>query len=197
MSTCALALVLLLDASASIFPDEWRLQVEGHAAAFEDSAVLRAVGRSPGLAVTALSFSDDAREMVSWRILRSAEEARSFARSLREAPRGEAGGTDIGGALFAGMQQLAHAPCAPEEAVIDLVTDGEAAEGRTHQARAYAEAQGVRVNALGVGAEHAGDWLREHAITPGGFAMAAPDWPSFAAAIRRKVTLELAQAGLQ
>ncbi|MEI6159409.1 MAG: DUF1194 domain-containing protein [Roseococcus sp.] len=116
---------------------------------------------------------------------------------MRNAPRGEAHGTDIGGALFAALDRLAQAPCTPEEEVIDLVTDGDAPEARTHQARAYAEAQGVRVNALGVGPESAGDWLREHAITPGGFAMAAPNWASFAAAIRRKVTLELAQAGLR
>ena len=64
MSACAIALVLLLDASASIFPAEWRLQAEGHASAFEDAAVLRAIERGPGIAVTALSFSDDARDMV-------------------------------------------------------------------------------------------------------------------------------------
>jgi hypothetical protein len=197
MSACALALVLLLDASASIFPAEWQLQAEGHAAAFEDAAVLRAITRGPGVAVSALSFSDEAREMVPWRILRSAEDARGFADALRTSPRGEVAGTDIGGAIFAALDQFATAPCAPEEEVIDLVTDGESAEARTHQARAYAEAQGVRVNALGVGPPEAGDWLREHAITPGGFAMAAPDWASFAAAIRRKVTLELAQAGLR
>ncbi|MBS7788776.1 DUF1194 domain-containing protein [Roseococcus sp. SDR] len=197
MSACALALVLLLDASASIFPAEWQLQAEGHAAAFEDAAVQRAITRGPGVAVAALSFSDEAREMVPWRILRSAADAQAFATALREAPRGEVAGTDIGGAIFAALDQLATAPCAPEEEVIDLVTDGESAEARTHQARAYAEAQGVRVNALGVGPPEAGDWLREHAITPGGFAMAAPDWASFAAAIRRKVTLELAQAGLR
>lgn len=197
MSPCALALVLLLDASASIFPAEWQLQAEGHAAAFEDAVVTRAIARGPGVAVTALSFSDDAREMVPWRILTSAQDARDFAAALRAAPRGEAAGTDIGGALFAAMDRLAEAPCTPDEEVIDLVTDGESAEARTHQARAYAEAQGIRVNALGVGAEEAGDWLREHAITPGGFAMAAPDWASFAAAIRRKVMLELAQAGIR
>ncbi|MBX9749588.1 MAG: DUF1194 domain-containing protein [Roseococcus sp.] len=197
MSPCALALVLLLDASASIFPREWQLQAEGHAAAFEDAAVLRAIARGPGVAVTALSFSDDAREMVPWRILREPQDARDFAAELRQAPRGAAAGTDIGGALLAAMDRLAHAPCAPEEEVIDLVTDGEAAEAGTQQARATAEAQGVRVNALGVGPAEAGDWLREHAITPGGFAMAAPDWASFAAAIRRKVMLELAQAGIR
>jgi len=197
MSACALALVLLLDASASILRREWQLQAEGHGSAFEDDAVLRAIARGPGLAVTALSFSDDAREMVPWRILRGAQDAPDFAAELRAAPRGEAAGTEIGGALFAAMDRLAEAPCTPDEVVIDLVTDGEAPEARTREARACAEALGVRVNALGVGPEESGEWLREHAITPGGFAMAAPDWARFAAAIRRKAMLELAQAGLR
>lgn len=197
MSPCALALVLLLDASASIMPNEWTLQTEGHATAFEDPAVLRSIARGPGVAVTALSFSDDTRAMLSWRILRSAEDARDFATELRAAPRGEAGGTDIGGALFAAMEALGQAPCTPEDEVIDLVTDGESSELRTQQAREAAQVAGVRVNALGVGPETAGDWLRDHAVTQGGFVMAAPDWASFAVAIRRKVTLELAQAGLR
>ena len=36
-----------------------------------------------------------------WRILRGPEDARGFAEALRNAPRGETHGTDIGGALFA------------------------------------------------------------------------------------------------
>lgn len=194
MSGCALALVLLLDASASILPVEWELQTAGHAAAFEDATVQRAISRGPGVAITALSFSDEARDMVPWRILRGTEDARGFGQALRDAPRGEVGGTRIGAALFTALERIAQAPCVPEEAVIDLVTDGEAPPEATRQAHTYAEIQGVRINALGVGAEDAGDWLRENAITPDGFALAAPDWASFAAAIRRKVALELAQA---
>jgi Ca-activated chloride channel family protein len=192
MSACALALVLLLDASASILPPEWRLQTQGHAAAFEDPAVHRAIARGEGVAVTALSFSDHAREMVGWRILRDGTDAAGFAEALREAPRGLPSGTDVGGALLVAMDRLEAAPCAAEQQVIDLATDGEANERRAQAARARAEERGVRINAIGVASAQAGDWLRENAVTPGGFVMEAPDWPSFAVAIRRKVTLELA-----
>ena len=192
MSACALALVLLLDASASILPPEWWLQAEGHAAAFEDAAVNRAIARGEGVAVTALSFSDGAREMVAWRILRDETDAAGFAAALRLAPRGTPSGTDIGGAILAGIHRLDAAPCVADQQVIDLATDGEANGVRTQEARGRAEARGVRINAIGVASSRAGEWLRENAVTTGGFVMEAPDWPSFAVAIRRKVTLELA-----
>lgn len=192
MSACVIALVLLLDASASILPPEWRLQTQGHAAAFEDPAVHRAISRGEGVAVTAVSFSDNAREMVSWRILRDETDAARFADALRGAPRGIPAGTDVGGALLFAMDRLDAAPCAADQQVIDLATDGEANPHRAREARARAEARGVRINAIGVGSAAAGNWLRENTVTSGGFVMEAPDWPSFAVAIRRKVTLELA-----
>lgn len=192
MSACALALVLLLDASASILPPEWQLQTQGHAAAFEDAAVNRAIARGEGVAVTALSFSDNAREMVAWRILRDETDAADFAAALRAAPRGLPSGTDVGGALLVAMDRLDATPCMADQRVIDLATDGEANPIRAREARSRAEERGVRINAVGVGSSRAGDWLRENTVTSGGFVMEAPDWPSFAVAIRRKVTLELA-----
>lgn len=192
MSACALALVLLLDASASILPPEWQLQTQGHAAAFEDPTVQRAISRGEGVAVTALAFSVATVEMVGWRILRDDSDAAGFAAELRDAPRGMPSGTNIGGALLVAMERLEAAPCTADQQVIDLATDGEASAPRTREARALAEIRGIRINAIGVGPLSAGDWLRENAVTSGGFVMEAPDWPSFAAAIRRKVTLELA-----
>jgi len=192
MIACAVALVLLMDASASILPAEWDLQREATAAAFQDPAVRAAIARDGGVAVTAIAFSDDSTTIVPWRHLREAADAEGFARELAAAPRGPVGGTDIGGALFAALAALAEAPCAAEQEIIDLATDGEAPEAPTHRARAYAEAQGVRINALGVGNPEAAQWLRENAITPGGFALTAASWEEFSRAIRRKLTLELA-----
>lgn len=192
MIACAVALVLLMDASASILPQEWDLQRVATAAAFRDPAVRAAIARDGGVAVTAIAFSDGTTPMVPWRHLRTAADAEAFAAELAAAPRGPAGGTDIGAALFAAMAALAEAPCAAEQEVVDLATDGEAAEAPVHRARAYAEAQGVRINALGIGPESAVEWLRENAITQGGFALAAAGWEEFPRAIRRKLTLELA-----
>ncbi|MCU0945143.1 MAG: DUF1194 domain-containing protein [Rubritepida sp.] len=192
MIACAVALVLLMDASASILHNEWTLQRDATAAAFRDPQVLAALERDGGVAVTAIAFSDAVTTIVPWRHLRDGADAARFADELAAAPRGAAGGTDIGAALFAGMAALAEAPCTAEQEVMDLATDGEAHEAPVHQARAYAEAQGVRINALGVGAPEAAEWLRTHAITPGGFALGADSWADFPRAIRRKLTMELA-----
>lgn len=40
MNACAIALVLVFDASAFLFPAQWQMQAGGHAAAFEDAAAL-------------------------------------------------------------------------------------------------------------------------------------------------------------
>lgn len=195
-AVCAAALVLLLDASASILPDEWRVQVEATAAGLEDAAVTRIVERGPGVAVKAIAFSDGAVTMVGWRHLRTASDAARFADALRAAPRGPTMGTDIGAALGAALDALDEAPCAAEQEVIDLSTDGEAAPDPVRDARDRAASRGARINALGVGAPEAAEWLRENAVTPGGFALDAPDWGAYGAAIRRKLTLELAGESL-
>lgn len=191
-AVCAAALVLLLDASGSIRPDEWRVQVEATAAGLEDPAVARIVERGPGVAAKAIAFSDGATTMVGWRHLRTAADARSFAAALRAAPRGPSAGTDIGAALEAALDSLDAAPCAAEQEVVDLSTDGEAPAEPVHAARDRAAERGARINALGVGAPEAAEWLRANAVTPGGFALHAGRWEDYPAAIRRKLTLELA-----
>ncbi len=191
-AVCAAALVLLPDASGSILPDEWRVQVEATAAGLEDAAVACILERGPGVAAKAIAFSDDTTTLVGWRHLRTAEDARRFAAALRAAPRGASAGTDIGRALEVALDSLDAAPCEAEQEVIDLSTDGEAPAGPVHAARERAAGRGARINALGVGAPEAAEWLRENAVTPGGFALHAGRWEDYPAAIRRKLTLELA-----
>lgn len=192
MISCVVALVLLLDTSSSIQLPDWVLQVEGHAAAFEDPRVHRAIERGPGVAVTALAFGQGSRELVPWTILRGEEDAQDFAADLRNAQHSRDSATDIGGALSDGIQTLARAPCRADQEVIDLVTDGEADPGPARRSRAAAHALGIRINAVGVGAAGAGDWLRENAVTPSGFAIQISDWEAFAPAIRRKIEVEVA-----
>lgn len=91
-----------------------------------------------------------------------------------------------------GVEAFQDAPCAAEQRVVDLVTDGEAAELPARNAREQAELAGVRINALGVGNDTAAEWLRENAITMGGFAMHAEGWGEFARAILRKINMEVA-----
>lgn len=189
---CALALVLLLDASASILPAEWRAQQEGHAAALEDAEIHAAIAREGPVAIAVLAFSDDVRPMLDWRVIQGPADARAAAAALRLAARPTPLGTDIGAALWAGLDLLATAPCQAEREVMDLVTDGEAPVEGVLRARAYAEAQGVTINALAVGPEAAEAWLRANAATPSGFVLRADGWASFAPALRRKLLMEMA-----
>jgi hypothetical protein len=189
---CTVALVLLLDASGSIAAPDWQAQLGGTADALEHPAVVRLIEAGEGVAVTAIAFDFNTRELLPWRVLRGERDAVAYAAQLRMADRGGAGGTDIAGALRAGLAALDAAPCGADEAVIDLATDGEADSVTTRQARDAAIVAGVRINAIGVGAESASGWLREHAITPGGFAIAVSGWGDFAAAMRRKLSLEVA-----
>lgn len=190
MISCAVALVLLLDASASITPPDWRLQLEGHADAIE--AIGPTVQRGEPVAVAAFAFSELVQPLVRWRLIRTEADAREVAAELRQAPRGQMGGTEIPHALRVARNAMADAPCQAEQEVIDLVTDGEAHGPATARERDLAAAEGVRINALGVGSPEAADWLRQHAVTPGGFVMQVERWEDFARAIRRKIALEVA-----
>ena len=194
---CSVALVLLLDASGSVTAPDWRLQVHGTADGLADPAVTQVIERQGAVAMTAIAFSDLTVPMVPWRVLRTAEDARGFAQALRDAPRRLYGGTRIGEAIEDAVVALDAAPCTAEQEVIDVASDGGADPVPTARARDAAAVRGVRVNAIGIGRLPSGtpaDWLRENAVTLGGFALEAADWTDFALAMRRKLQMELAAA---
>lgn len=195
MFACAIALVLLLDASGSVASEDWRMQAIGTAEAVADDQVVRIIERQGAVAMTAIAFSDITRPLVPWRIITGAAEAQSFAHALREAPRSLYGGTRIGEAIMDAIAALEEAPCRAEQEVVDISSDGDADPGPAARARDAADARGVRVNAIGIGRLPGGtpaDWLRDNAVTMGGFALSAGDWGDFARAMRRKLAMELA-----
>lgn len=194
MTSCAVALVLLLDVSHSVAPAQWELQRDGHAAAFRAEEVQHAVARD-GLAVTVIQFDDQPRQAIPWRVLITRDDAGAFAAELARMPRQGAGGTMTGLALHAAIEEIERAPCG-DWWVVDLVTDGPGA-GPVDPARMAAEAAGVRINGLMVetatGVPGGVGWMREHVITNGGFALRAEGWGEFASALRRKLVMELAE----
>jgi hypothetical protein len=192
---CAVALVLLLDASGSVSTEDWRMQASGTADAIADEAVVRIIERQGAVAMTAIAFSDETRPLVPWRIITSRHEAEGFANALREAPRSLFGGTRIGEAMDDALVAFDAAPCEAEQEVVDISSDGDADPTPTGRARDAAAQRGVRVNAIGIGrlpGSSPADWLRDNAITMGGFALSAGDWSDFARAMRRKLAMELA-----
>lgn len=187
---CTLALVLLMDVSASIKPPEWLAQRDYTAAAMMSEEVTRAIERDPPVAVKIMGFDSQARAVLGWRLLHNRMDAVALAAELRQVARPGWGSTDIAAAIHASLDALRAAPCAPDRAVIDLSTDGEAETITTAAARDVAQLQGVTINAIGTDAA-AEEFLRQHAITADGFLLVG-SWADYPALMRRKLVLELA-----
>jgi hypothetical protein len=207
MEPCSLALALLLDASGSVGPRDWRRQVEGHARALETEVVRSAITLNGPVAVRIDAFSDHSRELVGWTLLQTDEDITTLVATLR-ASGGDVrpdAGTFAGAALQDSERSFQDAPCVPERRIIDLVTDGVTEDRFTmRRAREELEVVGIRVNALFVetprgrelsaraGWDDGIEWLREEVVTGGGIAMSADGWDDFTRQIRSKVTLEVA-----
>lgn len=194
---CAVALVLLLDASGSVNDEEWSLITDGHAHALESEDVGR-VAENEGFAVTVASFAGDVRTMMGWRVLRSREDAAALAAEIRSHERANlfTAVTAIGQAVVWGLNALERAPCGDRQ-VLDLATDGVENGGRVRalEARTLATAADVVINTIAVPTDRNGadiDWLSKNVSTPGGFTLEATTWPAFFAAMRRKLIMELA-----
>jgi len=69
LSLCAVALVLLMDSSDSIAPNEFSLQRDATAAALEHPDVVRAIEDVGGVAVLTASFGWKPEIMTPWRIV--------------------------------------------------------------------------------------------------------------------------------
>lgn len=195
--TCVLALILLLDASASVPQPAWAVLQEGHAAAFEAPEVRRAIRASGPVAVRAFEFSDRSAPLTGWRVLATDADAYAYARELRGAARTLMGSTATGDAILEALAEFRRSPCPDAEAVLDVATDGPANMGApAAEARDAAAAAGVRVNVLAIETAE-GDpepFAREHLATPDGFVIRVQGWRDVPRAIVRKISLELAAA---
>lgn len=194
MLSCAVALVLLMDVSASVSEAEWAKQRDGTAEAFSHPAIQRTIENlDGGIAVKVLSFGGKAEVMVPWHTVKSAEQAADLAAKIKSTPRRAQLSTEIGKAIDAATEQFATAPCEPERKVIDISTDGIASPIPTQEARDRAQKAQITVNAIGVGTNvEIETFLRDHTITEDGFAVISEGWDDFALAIRRKIIREIA-----
>lgn len=192
---CAIALVLMMDASSSMYQSEWNQQVLHTAAALRSQEVSEAIERTPGIAITAGLFSHRAQTLLGWQVLRTRQDAQEFANRLEATRRTLSGSTSISGALEFGLDQLAEAPCEYEQGIIDISTDGISDDAEaTGAARDRAQEAGIRINAIAVASmeDINFDMLRNYAITADGFLLEANGWEAYPAMFRRKIILELA-----
>lgn len=194
-----LELVLAVDASGSVDQGEYRLQMQGLAAAFRDPEVLAAIEASGpgGIAVALMQWSGLRQQtlVAGWRRIADKAAAARFAAQIETAPRTMLGETAIGAALAAAMGMFHGNGFDGRRQVIDLSGDGPNNAGREPAGvRDAAVALGITINGLVIQNEHPhlGRYYEEHVVGgTGAFVIAARDYHDFAEAIRLKLIQEI------
>ncbi|MEO1490708.1 MAG: DUF1194 domain-containing protein [Pseudomonadota bacterium] len=204
----SLELVLLADATGSIDDAEIRFQRQGYAEAITDPAVIDAIIHSGfgAIALTYVEWADALSQdtIVPWTRIDGEESARAFAAALLPPPRRAWGRNAIGSALLTGKQLIESNAYEGLRKVIDLSADsannwnGPSIE----DARAEVLAAGITINGLAVLCRGCNgppvSYNLETAFRdmiiggPGAFVVAAENAETFAAAVRRKLILEIA-----
>ena len=202
------ALVLAVDISNSMDPDEQALQREGFVEAFRSPLVHQAIrtGMLGRISVTYVEWaaSNNQHVVVPWTEMEGAEDAISFAEQLSRAPIRRAPRTSISGAIDFGVRLLQERQGGAPRQVIDISGDGANNQGRrVTDARDEAVAKGYIINGLPLLLKRRAasafdvDDLDEHYRNCvigglGSFVMAVKDRSHFAEAIRTKIIREIA-----
>jgi hypothetical protein len=198
--TVDLELALLVDVSASVSDEEFRLQAGGLAAAFHSPAVLDAIdaaGRK-GIAVSVIQWANEESQRVSvdWTLVKGEADARWLAARISSMPRLIQGGhTALSNALAFGLRELETNRFTGLRRVIDLSGDGRNNDGRPlRTVRREVIEQGITINGLAILNELPllGGYFRDHLIGgEGAFFMVAQDYSDFAQAIVQKLAREI------
>jgi hypothetical protein len=203
-----LALVLAVDISFSMDPDEQTLQREGFVEAFKSQIVHDAIRRGAvgRIAVTYMEWAGaaDQRVVMPWTILDGATSAVAFADELARKPNRRAARTSISGAIDFSVKLLAEGDLAALRKVIDVSGDGPNNQGRpVTAARADAVAAGITVNGLPIALKAPGyfdlvdldEYFRDCVIGgQGAFLVPARDKAQFRDAVKTKIIMEIAAA---
>lgn len=209
---CRLALVLGFDVSASVDAREYRLMMDGTAAALLSPPVARAALADRPVAVAAYVWAGAREQAVvaRWTLLDGPAALERFAARIAAFPRPEGdplgrwtGRTAVGAALIAARQLLDQAPACDAQ-TLDLATDGENNDGPEPGPLRAGLFAGATINALAVGGDLPLDhgtvfeeggrlsaYLERHVIWgPGAFVESAEDYDGFERAMARKLERE-------
>lgn len=202
------ALVLAVDISNSMDPDEQALQRDGYVEAFRSPLLHEAIGSGPlgRIAVIYVEWaaSHNQQVVVPWTEMEGAEDAISFAELLARAPIRRAPRTSISGAIDFGVRLLQERPGDAARRVIDISGDGANNQGRkVTDARDEAVAKGIIINGLPLllkrrtasayDVENLDEHYRDCVIGGlGSFMMPVRDRSEFALAIKTKIIREIA-----
>lgn len=201
-------LVLAVDVSLSMSPDELEIQRRGYAAALTDESVLRAIaeGAYGKIAVTYFEWAGVSTHhvIVPWTVIASREDAERVAARLSAQPPNSARRTSVSAALEFGSDLFAESQYRGMKRVIDISGDGPNNQGApVAETRDAVVRQGIVINGLPL--MTSGGWTSVYDMTdldkyyadcviggPGAFMIPVNDWSQFPEAIRRKLVLELA-----
>jgi len=194
------ALVLAVDVSESVDADEYVLQHEGIARAFESSEVVDAIANGPAGAIDALmlEWSDRDKQVVivDWTHVSDRRTAGAFAAKVRAGRRSSHGLTAIGDALLASAAAFERLSDTPARRVIDLSGDGMANIGpKPEDVRDALVANGITINGLAIlKTEPWLDQYYEQDVVGGdhAFMLKVEDFQSFATAMKQKLLAEIA-----
>ncbi len=199
-----LELVIAADASGSVDPDEWRLQLTGIAAAFRDKVVIDAIqaGARRKVAVMLLVWADASRQKdtTDWTIISDAASGAAFADLVERFPRRVEGGTGIGSAVADAIRQIQYNDIESSRRVVDVSGDGIETPIREDSAillpsaRSMAHAFNVTINGLAIINEvrDLDEYYRSN-VTVGSdsFVMKAKNYVDFRRAMREKLLREI------
>ena len=213
-AACRQALALGLDVSGSVDGREYRLQLDGLAAALRDAQVRRAFLAMPQAPVRLIVFEwagvAQQRRLAGWRTIESAADLEAVAARLEAAQSGyDDPATAIGAAMRHGAALLAQ-QAACWQKTLDISGDGPANRGAHPRDVGDAELAGITVNGLVIGPASRANttkdltgvktleaYYRAHVMRgQGAFVETATDFEDFARAMRRKLLREIAPAAV-
>ncbi len=198
-AACDLALVLAVDVSGSVDPKEFRIQMDGLAAAFRDGIVAEALVDQQAMAtLVQWTGSSRQRQTLPWAPLHTFEDVAAFATAIEQDQRiWRNYSTAIGEALDISQAQFAEVPHCLRR-VIDVSGDGRSNEGAEPQSQhPKLRSDRITVNALAIETDDSDltAYFFENLITgEGAFVETAWGFEDYPAAILRKLQRETTRA---
>lgn len=195
VQACRTALILAMDVSQSVDPGEYRLQIDGLAAALRDPEIAEILVRDQvALSVIQWSGVDSQEVSLGWTQMLSPSHVQLFADAVQRLPRAFVmSNTAPAEALDHALKHFNSGPDCTRR-VIDMSGDGTPnAGGEVGRLRRAAERAGVTVNGLAI--EGLGraitNFYQRNVITGDGFVETARGHRDYARAIRRKILREI------
>lgn len=202
-------LILAVDVSRSIDPQEQELQFRGYAAAFRDPRIVDGIRGGPvgAIAVMLFTWSDYHLQetLVPWTLIHDEASARAFADAIDAANKQVWLYTSISGAIEYGLRQFGQGFEGTRQ-VMDISGDGVNNSGPpVAEAREAAIARGVTINGLAIIDSNPGPWAQRQPPLDtyyqdeviggaGSFLVVAEGFQAFEEAVKRKLVREIAMS---